>query len=140
LDSLGDYSLVKFVSLVDAVQFAVAVQKEINARNSELPDNHRMKFCVVIKQSAHAENIHYLSVKPYDVETLLESVKKTKAVVTAENQSVIRGPGGAVYEVLAEHYPVRVKRLGAQDRFDEVGDVAYLTETLGFSVQDIAMA
>jgi transketolase len=92
------------------------------------------------QENIHAEHIHYPSVKPFDVETLLESVKKTNAVVTAENQNVIGGLGGAVCEVLAEHYPVKVRRLGAQDRFGEVGDVPYLSETLGFSAKDIASA
>ncbi|MBW2488396.1 MAG: transketolase family protein [Deltaproteobacteria bacterium] len=87
-----------------------------------------------------AEHIHYPSVKPFDVETLLSSVKKTNAVVTAENQNVIGGLGGAVCEVLAENYPAKVKRLGAQDRFGEVGDVPYLSATLGFSANDIAAA
>jgi transketolase len=86
------------------------------------------------------EHIHYPSVKPFDVNTLLESVKKTGIVVTAENQNVIGGLGGAICEVLAENYPVKVKRLGAQDRFGEVGDVPYLSETLGFSAKDIAAA
>jgi transketolase len=100
----------------------------------------REAVAILKKENIHAEHIHYPSVKPFDVDTLLESVKKTKAVVTAENQSVIGGLGGAVCEVLAEHYPAKVKRLGVQDRFGEVGDVAYLTETLGFSAQDIARA
>lgn len=86
------------------------------------------------------EHIHYASVKPFDVETLLGSVKKTGAVVTAENQNVIGGLGGAVCEVLAENHPVKVRRLGAQDRFGEVGDVPYLTETLGFNTKAIAAA
>ncbi|MGD8462054.1 MAG: transketolase C-terminal domain-containing protein, partial [Desulfobacterales bacterium] len=76
----------------------------------------------------------------FDADTLINSVKKTHAVVTAENQNVIGGLGGAVCEVLAEHYPAKVKRLGAQDRFGEVGDVPYLSETLGFSAAKIASA
>jgi transketolase len=67
-------------------------------------------------------------------------VKKTNAVVTAENQNVIGGLGGAVCEVLADNYPAKVKRLGAQDRFGEVGDVPYLSETLGFDSAKIAGA
>ena len=61
-------------------------------------------------------------------------------MVTAENQNVIGGLGGAVCETLAETYPVKVKRLGAQDRFGEVGDVPYLSDTLGFSAPKIAAA
>ena len=67
-------------------------------------------------------------------------MKKTNVVVTAENQNVIGGLGGAVCEVLAENYPVKVKRLGAQDRFGEVGDVAYLSQTLRFDAKSIAEA
>jgi TolB-like protein/class 3 adenylate cyclase/Flp pilus assembly protein TadD len=48
LDSPGDNLLAEFVSVVDAVQCAVAVQKEINARNTELPENRRMQFRVGI--------------------------------------------------------------------------------------------
>jgi transketolase len=86
------------------------------------------------------EHLHYPSVKPFDVQTLLNSVKKTKLVLTAENQNVIGGLGGAVCEVLSENYPAKVKRLGAQDRFGEVGDVPYLSDTLGFSAAKIAAA
>ena len=100
----------------------------------------REAVAMLKQENIKAEHIHYPSVKPFDIETLLESVQKTNAVVTAENQNVIGGLGGAVCEVLAEHYPAKVKRLGAQDRFGEVGDVPYLSETLGFSAQDIANA
>ncbi|MBW1752296.1 MAG: adenylate/guanylate cyclase domain-containing protein [Deltaproteobacteria bacterium] len=48
LDSPGDNLLAEFVSVVDAVQCAVAVQKEINARNAELPENRRMQFRIGI--------------------------------------------------------------------------------------------
>jgi transketolase len=91
-------------------------------------------------QNISVEHLHYPSVKPFDVQTLLDSVKKTNLVVTAENQNVIGGLGGAVCEVLAENYPAKVKRLGAQDRFGEVGDVPYLSDTLGFSAAKIADA
>ncbi len=48
LDSPGDNLLAEFVSVVDAVQCAVAVQKEINARNDQLPENRRMQFRIGI--------------------------------------------------------------------------------------------
>ena len=48
LDSTGDNLLAEFVSVVDAVQCAVAVQKEIKARNDELSENRRMKFRIGI--------------------------------------------------------------------------------------------
>jgi adenylate cyclase len=48
LDSPGDNLLAEFVSVVDAVQGAVAVQKEIKARNHQLPENRRMQFRIGI--------------------------------------------------------------------------------------------
>ena len=48
LDSPGDNLLAEFVSVVDAVQCAVAVQKEIQARNVEMPESRRMEFRIGI--------------------------------------------------------------------------------------------
>jgi adenylate cyclase len=48
LDSPGDNLLAEFVSVVDGVQCAVAVQKEIKTRNEELPENRRMQFRIGI--------------------------------------------------------------------------------------------
>ena len=48
LDSPGDNLLAEFASIVDAVQCAVAVQKEINARNTDFPENRKMQFRIGI--------------------------------------------------------------------------------------------
>jgi len=48
VDSPGDNVLAEFVSVVDAVQCAVAVQKELQTRNAELPENRRMEFRIGI--------------------------------------------------------------------------------------------
>jgi adenylate cyclase len=48
VDSPGDNMLAEFASVVDAVQCAVAVQKEFQARNAELPENRRMEFRIGI--------------------------------------------------------------------------------------------
>src|SRR5512139_3269030 len=44
VDSPGDNLLAEFASVVDAVQCAVAVQKELQARNAELPEGRKMLF------------------------------------------------------------------------------------------------
>ena len=48
VDSPGDNLLAEFASVVDAVQCAVSVQKELQARNAELPENRRMRFRIGI--------------------------------------------------------------------------------------------
>jgi adenylate cyclase len=48
VDSPGDNLLAEFASVVDAVQCGVAVQKELQARNADLPENRRMQFRIGI--------------------------------------------------------------------------------------------
>jgi adenylate cyclase len=48
VDSPGDNLLAEFVSVVDAVQRGVAVQKQLQARNASIPENRRMQFRIGI--------------------------------------------------------------------------------------------
>jgi len=48
IDSPGDNLLAEFASVVDAVQCGVAVQKELQTRNADLPENRRMQFRIGI--------------------------------------------------------------------------------------------
>jgi adenylate cyclase len=48
IDSPGDNILAEFASVVDAVQCGVAVQKELQARNAELPEKRKMQFRIGI--------------------------------------------------------------------------------------------
>ncbi len=44
VDSPGDNVLAEFASVVDAVDSAVEIQKELKTRNADLPENRRMEF------------------------------------------------------------------------------------------------
>jgi class 3 adenylate cyclase len=48
VDSPGDNLLAEFASAVDAVQGALAIQRELRARNAELPDNRKMEYRIGI--------------------------------------------------------------------------------------------
>lgn len=48
VDSPGDNVLAEFASVVDAVQSAVAIQKELKLRNASLDENRRMEFRIGI--------------------------------------------------------------------------------------------
>jgi adenylate cyclase len=48
VDSPGDNLLAEFPSVVEAVQCAVAIQRELRVRNTELPPNRRMEFRIGI--------------------------------------------------------------------------------------------
>ena len=84
--------------------------------------------------------LHYPSIKPFDAESLINSARKTSAVVTVETQNVIGGLGGASCETLAENYPVRVKCLGVLDKFGEVATEEYLFNKHGFGIEHIVEA
>lgn len=80
-------------------------------------------------------NIH--TIKPIDKDLLVEYAKKTGAIVTAEEHSVIGGLGGAVCEVLADEYPVIVKRLGTNDTYGHSGPAADLLKSFKLSPEGI---
>ena len=84
--------------------------------------------------------LHCPSVKPLPVEDIVASAKKTGAVVTVENQTIVGGLGSAVCETLAEHCPVKVKRLGVPDEFGEVATENYLFNKHQFGKTHIASA
>ena len=83
-------------------------------------------------------NVH--TVKPLDEEKVLEVVRKTGAVVTVEEHSVLGGLGGAVAEFLAKHKPVPMEFVGMQDTFGESGKANDLIEKYGMGVKDIVRA
>jgi len=87
-----------------------------------------------------AEVINIHTIKPLDHVLVLESVKKTGAVVTAENHNVIGALGSAVSEFLGENYPVPVKRVGVMDHFGEVGLTDFLKEKYGLTKEAIVKA
>ena len=48
VDATGDNLMAEFASVVDAVECAVEIQKELKPRNAELPENRRMEFRIGI--------------------------------------------------------------------------------------------
>jgi transketolase len=74
------------------------------------------------------------TIKPLDEKLVLRCAKKTNAMITIEEHSIIGGLGGAVSEVLAESsIAPRFKRMGVQDMFCESGEPEDLFEKYGLS-------
>ena len=92
------------------------------------------------RQGLSVELLHYPSVKPFDTASLVSSARKTRGVVTVENQNIIGGLGSAVCEVLSQHCPTRVIRLGVPDQFGEVASEQYLFDKHGFGPKQIVEA
>lgn len=92
------------------------------------------------EQGIEATVIDMFSIKPIDKDLIVKYAETTKAVVTAENHNVIGGLGSAVAEVLSEHCPTRMKRIGVKEQFGQVGKVDYLKEFYKLTANDIAGA
>lgn len=80
-----------------------------------------------------AEVLHFATVKPFDVLALLESAARTRLVITAEEAQIVGGLGGAAAEVLGEHLPTRILRLGVDDRYGESGSPSEVVEHFGLT-------
>lgn len=84
-----------------------------------------------------ARVINMSTIKPIDKDLILESAKKTKLIVTAEEHSVIGGLGSSVSEVVAEEVPAIIKKVGVKDTFGESGTPAELLKKYGLTSDDI---
>jgi transketolase len=74
--------------------------------------------------------------KPLNVDDVCAAAKATNGLVTLEEHSVLGGLGAAVTEIISEHQPTRVLRIGVPDRFSEhCGTHAYLLREHGLDTQ-----
>lgn len=89
------------------------------------------------RDGIEADVLNCVFIKPFDVETLVKSAQKTNRVLTVESHQFIGGLGGAVCEILSEHYPTRVKRLGTMDRFGQSGKPDDLFKEYGLDAASI---
>lgn len=80
-------------------------------------------------------NIH--TIKPIDKEAIINSAKKTGAVVTIEEHSIYGGLGEAVANVLVHNYSVPMQIIGIEDTFGESGKPEELYKKYGISAEKI---
>lgn len=88
--------------------------------------------------SAEVINIH--TIKPLDDEAILQSVKKTGCVVTAEEHNFLGGLGESVARVLTQHAPHPQEFVATQDTFGESGTPAQLMDKYGLNSEAIIKA
>ena len=82
-------------------------------------------------------HLHYPTIKPFDVELLLESAKNVRFVVTVEEHYIRGGLGSMVAEIMSEHLPKKVHRIGVSDAFSGCGTDEELLEAHGLSAEKI---
>ena len=85
--------------------------------------------------SAEVINIH--TIKPLDKNAILESVKKTGCIVTAEEHNYLGGLGESVSRVLALEHPTPQEFVATNDTFGESGTPTQLMEKYGLNTNSI---
>ncbi len=97
-----------------------------------------LKCAEILKEKGiSAEIINVPVIKPFDAETILNSVKKTGKIMTVENHSIIGGLGSTVCEILSENLPMPVKRVGVRDEFGQSGEYTELMKKYGLTAEKI---
>jgi len=84
-----------------------------------------------------AELINIHTIKPLDMQAIIDSARKTGAVVTAEEHLVAGGLGELVAGVLARHCPVPMRMVAMEDGFGQSGTPAELMNVYGLNAANI---
>ena len=92
------------------------------------------------KENIHAEVINIATIKPLDEEALMQSVQKTRCVVTAEEHQANGGLGDAVAQMLARKMPLPLEMVAIKDVFGESGTPEELMKKYGLDTIDIVKA
>lgn len=87
-----------------------------------------------------ARVINMSSIKPMDTNAVVKAARETGRIVTAEEHSIYNGLGSRVAEIVSEHYPVPVSRIGMRDTFGKSGSAWELFDYFHMGPSDIAKA
>jgi TolB-like protein len=118
VDAPGDNVLAEFASVVDAVECAVEIQKELKTRNAELPENRRMEFRIGVNLGDVIEDGEQILGDGVNIAARLESLSDAGGICisgTAFDQ--VENKLSLGYEYLGEQAvkniakPVRVYRV-----------------------------
>jgi transketolase len=95
---------------------------------------------ILNEQGISAEVINIHTIKPLDDEAILNSVSKTRCIVTAEEHNFLGGLGESVARVLANNNPTPQEFVATQDTFGESGTPEQLMEKYGLNASAICKA
>ena len=95
---------------------------------------------ILNEQGISAEVINIHTIKPLDDEAILNSISKTRCIVTAEEHNFLGGLGESVARVLANNNPTPQEFVATQDTFGESGTPEQLMEKYGLNASAICKA
>ncbi|MCI1779048.1 MAG: transketolase family protein [Bacteroidales bacterium] len=92
------------------------------------------------KKGISAEVIDIHTIKPLDERAVLESVAKTKAVITAEEHFVAGGMGEEIASLLAMNNPAPMEFVAINNKFGQSGRPEELMKAYGLDSEHISQA
>lgn len=95
---------------------------------------------ILAREGISAAVIDMFTLKPIDKKIIQQYAAKTGKIVTCENHSIHNGLGSAVAEVLVEHSPVPMRRVGVKERYGQVGTQEFLQQEYGLTAEHILEA
>ena len=81
--------------------------------------------------------INISTIKPIDREIIIKAARETKAIITAEEHSIIGGLGAMVAQVVCDEIPTKVKMIGINDVFGQSGTPDELMEKYNLTTEAI---
>lgn len=95
---------------------------------------------ILSEKGIRAEVVNVHTIKPLDVEAVLESVGKTGCAVTCEEHQINGGLGDSIAQCLGRFRPVPLEMVAVNDSFGESGKPLDLLKKYGLSPANIAQA
>jgi TolB-like protein/class 3 adenylate cyclase len=118
VDTPGDNILAEFTSVVDSVNCAVEIQRELAERNAELPENRRMQFRIGVNLGDVIEEEGRIYGDGVNIAARVEAMAEAGGIcVSGRAYDQVANKLGLEYENLGEHQvknittPIRIFRV-----------------------------
>jgi transketolase len=95
---------------------------------------------ILLEKGINPEIINMSTIKPLDAQAVIDSVSKTKCVVTAEEHMINGGLGDSIAQLLARKLPTPIEMVGVDDTFGESGKGEELLTKYNVNTPNIVQA
>lgn len=95
---------------------------------------------ILAQKNISCEVINIHTIKPLDTDAVLNSVRKTKCVVTAEEHNIFGGLGETIAGVVSRNFPCPIEMVAVNDSFGESGKPEELLVKYGIDTPNIVDA
>jgi transketolase len=95
---------------------------------------------ILAEKGISVELINIHTIKPLDAQAILNSVRKTRAVVTAEEHQMNGGLGDSICQLLARELPTPLEMVAVNDSFGQSGTPDELMKEYGLDAAHIVAA